>query len=285
MFGYVYLTTNLINQRMYIGKHKSNKYDNAYYGSGKIILQAINKYGIENFKNEILYKANTEEELNEKEKYFISLYRQKYGKKMYNIAFGGDGGDTYSNRSEKEKAEFVELMKIINKERCSSDDFKDKISKALKARYSIKEERRKQSKRIKEVWSNNELKNEQSKRLKEYYKNHKKDNSYLSIPCLFELNEIRKEFKNIKSLKKFLRDEYNYKPDNPRLKQLLIDGTQGKRFVPFFKNKHAKLNGMLIYYKQNKSVETMGDECNPVECEIGTYSKRKTEIEEIVHSA
>lgn len=32
----------------------------------------------------------------------------------------------------------------------------------------------------------------------------------------------------------------------------------------------------------NKSVETMGDECNPVEDEIGTFSKSKTEIEEIV---
>ena len=27
MTGYIYLTTNLINNKMYIGKHKSQKYD------------------------------------------------------------------------------------------------------------------------------------------------------------------------------------------------------------------------------------------------------------------
>lgn len=39
---------------------------------------------------------------------------------------------------------------------------------------------------------------------------------------------------------------------------------------------------MMIYIDKFKTVETMGDECNPVEDEIGTSSKRKTEIEEIV---
>lgn len=32
-----------------------------------------------------------------------------------------------------------------------------------------------------------------------------------------------------------------------------------------------------------RNVETMGDECSPVGNEIGTFPKRKTEIEEIVH--
>lgn len=41
MYGYIYITTNLINGRMYIGKHKSEKYDSSYYGSGKILLYAI----------------------------------------------------------------------------------------------------------------------------------------------------------------------------------------------------------------------------------------------------
>lgn len=282
---WIYLTTNLVNNRMYIGKHKSDHYDPTYYGSGKILLQAIDKYGLENFKNEILYEANTLEELNEKEKYFISLYRKKYGNIMYNIANGGDGGDTYSNKPEKEKEDFAKLMKNINQERCSSDDFKEKISRANKERYSDKNEREKQSKRVRAAWDNKELKMKQSQKIKEYYQNHKKDNSYLNIPCIFKLNEVIKEFENIKSLKRFLADEYGYKPDNPRLKQLLTDGSQGIPFTSFFKSKHTELNGMLIYYKQNENVETMGDECNPVGREIGTRSKCKTEIEEIVHSA
>lgn len=30
MFGYIYETTNLINNKKYIGKHKSNKFDKNY---------------------------------------------------------------------------------------------------------------------------------------------------------------------------------------------------------------------------------------------------------------
>lgn len=285
MYGYVYLTTNTINGRMYIGKHKSETYDSAYYGSGKILLQAIKKYGLENFNNEILYEANNEKELNEWEKYFINLYLQQYGKRMYNIAFGGDGGDTYSHRTNEEKEEFIKRMTTINKNRCSSRDFKYKMSKRLREKYSNPDERDKQSEKIRVSWSDEKLKREQSERLKDYYKNHKKDNSYLNIPCVFELNGIVKEFENIKSLKHFLKEEYNYTPSNPKLKQLLINGTQGIPYTSFFKTKHNDINGMLIYYKQNENVETMGDECNPVGHEIGTCSKRKTEIEEIVRSA
>lgn len=53
MYGYIYKTTNLINNKIYIGQHKvkEEKIDNSYYGSGKLIIQAIKKYGKENFKS------------------------------------------------------------------------------------------------------------------------------------------------------------------------------------------------------------------------------------------
>ena len=102
MVGYIYLTTNLINNKMYVGKHESQKYDSKYYGSGKILQKAIEKYGIENFKNEILYEADSIEELNIYEKKYIMEYRKKFGKNnLYNIANGGDGGDTFSGKSDK----------------------------------------------------------------------------------------------------------------------------------------------------------------------------------------
>ena len=46
MYGYIYKTTNLINGKIYIGQHKSEEYDSSYYGSGKLIRRAIEKYGI-----------------------------------------------------------------------------------------------------------------------------------------------------------------------------------------------------------------------------------------------
>ena len=47
---YFYKTTNLINGKYYYGS--GTKKD--YFGSGKLLLEAILKYGIENFKNEKL---------------------------------------------------------------------------------------------------------------------------------------------------------------------------------------------------------------------------------------
>ena len=48
----IYLTTNLVNNKKYIGVDtKNNKY---YFGSGTIIKQALKKYGKNNFTKEIL---------------------------------------------------------------------------------------------------------------------------------------------------------------------------------------------------------------------------------------
>lgn len=284
MFGYIYLTTNLINGKVYVGKHKSATYDEHYYGSGKIIQNAIKKYGIKNFSNEMLYEADTLEDLNTKEKYYIKKYRELYGNNCYNIADGGDGGDTFSGKSEEEQNAFIEKMTIINKKRCNTVEFKTKMSIAGHKRYIDENERKLQSERSKKAWSNPELIEAQRKRVKEYYKNHTKDASYMFKPCVFELNDTHKEFDSVKDLMEFLQNEFNYAPHRQTFSKLMRDGAKGIPFNPFHKNKLSKLKGMLIYYKQDRSVETMGDECNPVEVEIDTTSKRKTEIEDIVHA-
>lgn len=45
MYGYIYQTTNLINNKIYIGQHHSDVFDESYKGSRKLILRAIKKYG------------------------------------------------------------------------------------------------------------------------------------------------------------------------------------------------------------------------------------------------
>ena len=264
MFGYIYLTTNLINGKVYVGKHKSSHYDKNYIGSGTILNKAIKKYGKNNFSCEILYKANSLEELNLKEIEFISLYKQLYKNSCYNVATGGDGGDTISNKTFEEKEKFIEKMTIINRERCSSEEFKNKISVSNKARYSNISEREKQSKRIKEAWTDTELRKKQSEKIKEYYSAHKKDNSYLNKKCVFMLDGKILTFNSIKDLRAFLLEEYGYNPDRRTFQRLLKDGLHGIPFSPFHKNKLKALHGMIIYCEQNWSLETNGDECSQV---------------------
>ena len=48
-FNYIYLITNTLNNKIYVGKHSTDNLDDGYMGSGKIIIRAIKKYNKENF--------------------------------------------------------------------------------------------------------------------------------------------------------------------------------------------------------------------------------------------
>lgn len=88
---YIYKIHNLTNGKWYIGKHSGN--DPAYMGSGKILKLAIKKYGIENFKKEILEECETEDTLNEREKWWIASTNAINDPTSYNLVEGGTGGD------------------------------------------------------------------------------------------------------------------------------------------------------------------------------------------------
>ena len=68
--AYIYLTTNLVNGKKYIGQHNGSIKDD-YLGSGVLLVKAIKKYGKENFKKEILEERDITE-LDEKEKYWTT---------------------------------------------------------------------------------------------------------------------------------------------------------------------------------------------------------------------
>jgi group I intron endonuclease len=89
-FGYIYKTTNLKNGRIYIGQ-KSGKFQPSYLGSGLIISRAVNRYGRDCFKVEILTHAKDRNKLNELERKFIAEYRKLFSGRLYNITEGGCG--------------------------------------------------------------------------------------------------------------------------------------------------------------------------------------------------
>lgn len=88
MYGYIYITTNLINGHKYIGQHKSSKFDSKYIGSGKRLLYAVFKYGRENFITELVEAFNSAQELNNAEIYYINKYNAVEDPNFYNIARG-----------------------------------------------------------------------------------------------------------------------------------------------------------------------------------------------------
>lgn len=97
VYGYIYITTNLINNKKYIGQHKSKTYDKNYYGSGKLLKRAIKKYGKQNFTNDVLEWCYSRDELAEKEKYWIDFFNAVNDELWYNILQGGYGVQLFGN--------------------------------------------------------------------------------------------------------------------------------------------------------------------------------------------
>lgn len=93
MYGYIYMTTNKVNGKKYIGQHKANTFKGMQYlGSGKILRLAIEKYGADNFEVQMICECASKEELDEKEEYYIQYYNAQTDEMFYNIRRGGDRG-------------------------------------------------------------------------------------------------------------------------------------------------------------------------------------------------
>lgn len=96
----IYQIINNVNGKIYIGKHETYNVDDDYFGSGKLIQAAIEKYGLENFTKTLLIDLQNAEEMNLLEKLVVTpefCTRED----VYNINIGGDGGQMYVNASNK----------------------------------------------------------------------------------------------------------------------------------------------------------------------------------------
>jgi len=100
MYYTIYKTTNLTNDKIYIGYHSTEDLNDTYLGSGKALNQAIKRDGLENFTKEILYIFPTKEEALDKE---AELVNESFvaSRANYNLKIGGEGGWDHTWNSEK----------------------------------------------------------------------------------------------------------------------------------------------------------------------------------------
>jgi hypothetical protein len=84
----IYKITNKINGRYYIGRHRTNNINDSYLGSGKAIINAVKKYGVEIFSKEIIAESWNESDLWELEKLIVNEDIVK-DPKSYNMTYGG----------------------------------------------------------------------------------------------------------------------------------------------------------------------------------------------------
>lgn len=114
---YIYITTNLVNGKKYVGQHYG-ELDDSYIGSGNTFKKAIAKYGRENFKKEILEICSSYDDMNEAEKRWIQKLNAVRSKEYYNIATGGYNSNPCAGMSpEAEQARRKKLSEAAKGEK------------------------------------------------------------------------------------------------------------------------------------------------------------------------
>lgn len=139
---FIYKTTNLINNKNYIGIHQTNNINDGYLGSGLHFLRAVKKYGKDNFKREILEFCSSYDELIEKEKLYVNE-EWVNDKSNYNLKTGGQNLGILSEESKNKISETLkskyasgELIPRYTAPYIATDEQKKQISETLKNKYS-----------------------------------------------------------------------------------------------------------------------------------------------------
>ena len=139
--GYIYLTMNILNDKIYIGRHNSR--DSSYLGSGTYFRNAVKKYGRDKFRKVILENNIDDNNLiNEREIYWINFFNSTDRTKGYNLTKGGGGlkGLKFSTERRDNMSKAMIGQRVgenhpLYGKPCSKER-KDKISIALKGRFT-----------------------------------------------------------------------------------------------------------------------------------------------------
>lgn len=138
----VYMHTNKINNKRYIGITKQNPEKRwsrgKGYGNNKYFTNSIIKYTWDGFKHEILFEKLLEQDAKNKEIELINLYQSNNREFGYNLSAGGDGSNgCLHTKEEKEKMSKNRKGKCKGEEhylygKHRSEEIKNKMSESKK---------------------------------------------------------------------------------------------------------------------------------------------------------
>ncbi len=167
MTHYVYLTTNIINGKRYVGDHSTEDIHDGYIGSGKIFTKAVKKYGKKNFRKQILEHFESKiEAFKAQEKYIekfdtlfphgynlspkggfgLQCFHSEYTKEQMRLSHKGMEGKNHSQETIEKMKESHSNMSNETKEKMKnakigkhrSEETKQKISNYRKSCIGIK---------------------------------------------------------------------------------------------------------------------------------------------------
>lgn len=123
-YGFIYITTNMVNGKRYLGQKKFDKKGDwkTYIGSGRALKDAVARYGKENFNRNIVCFCYSLDELNKAE-YDLSVFLDVVvSRDWYNLCYGCGGTEGYieSDKTKEKKSK-------ASKEMWVSEGFKEKM--------------------------------------------------------------------------------------------------------------------------------------------------------------
>jgi hypothetical protein len=136
--GFIYITTNTVNNKKYIGKkyyqYRGGKrsYWEHYLGSSKLLKEDIKSLGADSFTREIIDEAETKEELAALEKYYIDKYNAVFSDEYYNL----------SNNVDKFFTTDESIQKILETRERWSDKKREEVSERMKKSWADNYEER-----------------------------------------------------------------------------------------------------------------------------------------------
>lgn len=130
MYGVIYLITNLLDGKKYVGqttRTSEQRFKEHANCKTSLIGKAIRKYGVKNFSVKVLEECNTSEQLNEREKFWITQFDCKVPN-GYNQTDGGHNGQVHTPEARAKISE----ANIRRKRKKLSDETRKKIQLATK---------------------------------------------------------------------------------------------------------------------------------------------------------
>lgn len=130
----IYKITNLVNNKIYIGqsidiedrwnKEKTRAFRPSYEHYNKTLFKAFRKYGLSNFKFEIVQQCEIQE-LDELEQYYINLYNSYI--EGYNDTIGGQLGN-HGNSVKISKEQLLEIYELLQNSTLSQKEIAIKFN-------------------------------------------------------------------------------------------------------------------------------------------------------------
>lgn len=119
----IYKITNRINGKVYIGqtiqslKKRWSKHCNDKKACCRLLHNAIQKYGKENFEITVIDHAHSREELDNKEIFWIDFYDSMNPEKGYNLLGGGNKNHIVSEETKRKLSKAGKGRKLSNEQK------------------------------------------------------------------------------------------------------------------------------------------------------------------------